>query len=60
MPHWYIFIKASKDIFYYNNKNYDKTIEYLEKTDMNTLSPEAKTEGKFRLGYAYFTKKEFG
>lgn len=45
--------------FYYNNKNYDKTIEYLEKVDFNKLTPEEQTGGKFRLGYAHFTKKDF-
>ncbi len=45
--------------FYYANKNYDKTIEYLEKSNLSNLSQDRRVEGKFKLGYAYFTKKEF-
>ena len=44
---------------YYNNKKYDKTIEYLLKTDFKNLSESQRTEANFKLGYSYFTKKEF-
>ncbi|HVD99249.1 MAG TPA: tetratricopeptide repeat protein [Cytophagaceae bacterium] len=44
---------------YYNNKKYDKAIEYLEKTDPKNLSEHQRIEAKFKLGYSYFTKKEF-
>jgi TolA-binding protein len=44
---------------YYNNKKYDKAIEYLEKIDPENLSESQRTEAKFKLGYSYFTKKDF-
>lgn len=45
--------------FYYNNKKYDKAIEYLEKVNMSQLSSAQMVEAKFRLGYSYFSQKEF-
>ncbi len=44
---------------YYNNKKYEKAIEYLEKTDPQNLSESQRIESKFKLGYSYFTKKDF-
>jgi TolA-binding protein len=46
-------------IFYYNNKKYDKAIEYLSKIDYEKLPEAQQVEARFKLGYAYFTKKEF-
>ncbi|HEX8547695.1 MAG TPA: tetratricopeptide repeat protein [Cytophagaceae bacterium] len=45
--------------FYYNNKKYDKAIEYLKQVNFSQLSPEQAVEAKFRLGYSYFTQKDF-
>jgi len=45
--------------FYYNEKNYTKTIEYLEKVSMDQLTPSQKTEASFRLAYSYFAQKDF-
>jgi tetratricopeptide (TPR) repeat protein len=44
---------------YYNNKKYDKAIEYLEKINPENLSESQRVEAKFKLGYSYFTKKDF-
>ena len=45
--------------FYYNEKNYTKAIEYLEKVDMAQLTASQKTEASFRLAYSYFAQKDF-
>ncbi|WMJ74334.1 tetratricopeptide repeat protein [Cytophagaceae bacterium ABcell3] len=45
--------------FYYNNKSYDKAIEYLEKVNFSQMDREKSSEGKFMLGYSFFTKKKF-
>jgi len=44
---------------YYNNKKYDKAIEYYEKVNDENLSETQKNERYFKLGYAYFTGKNF-
>ena len=45
--------------FYYNEKNYPKTIEYLEKVSMDQLTSSQKIEASFRLAYSYFAQKDF-
>lgn len=46
-------------IFYYREKQFPKVIEYLAPIDWKTLSPEQQYEGKFKLGYAYFSQQNF-
>src|SRR6478735_4706425 len=45
--------------YYFNKKQYEKTIEYLSQLDISTLSGEQKADASFQLGYSYFTKKDF-
>ncbi len=45
--------------FFYNNRQYQKTIDYLRKVNEPVLSEEQKMEASFKLGYAYFSQKEF-
>lgn len=45
--------------FNFNNKKYDKAIEYYEKVDLQRLSEDQKLDRNFRLGYSYFSQKEF-
>jgi len=45
--------------FFYNNKKYDKAIEYYSKVDVSKLSTEELNEYYFRSGYSSFTKKDF-
>lgn len=45
--------------FNFTNKKYDKAIEYYEKVDPTRLSQEQSLERSYRLGYSYFSKKDF-
>jgi len=45
--------------FFYNNKKYDKAIEYYAMADESKLSPEELNEYNFKSGYSSFTKKDF-
>ncbi|MCS6823983.1 MAG: tetratricopeptide repeat protein [Cytophagaceae bacterium] len=45
--------------FYFNEKKYEKAIEYLDKVNDRQLTTEQKNEFRFRLGYCWFTQKEF-
>jgi tetratricopeptide (TPR) repeat protein len=45
--------------FFYNNKKYDKAIEYFDQADVNLLTPDETNELYFKSGYSYFTKKDF-
>ncbi|MFN6943954.1 MAG: tetratricopeptide repeat protein [Cytophagaceae bacterium] len=45
--------------FYYNNKKYDKAIQYLDQINYAHLAGDQKAEAKFMLGYSYFSLKEF-
>ena len=45
--------------FYFNNKNYDKTIAYLGKVDLRDLDKKQRLEAQYKLGYSHFTQKEF-
>ncbi|RYD81218.1 MAG: tetratricopeptide repeat protein [Sphingobacteriales bacterium] len=44
--------------FQYRQKNYDKTIAALEKTDPSDLSQKEQSEYKFMLGYSYFKNND--
>lgn len=43
----------------YNEKNYLLAIKYFEKLYFPKLSKELQYDGKFKLGYSYFTKQKF-
>ncbi|GAB2537258.1 tetratricopeptide repeat protein [Rufibacter soli] len=43
----------------FDSKNYDKAIQYLEKAPADRLDDAQLKELEFKLGYAYFTKKNF-
>ena len=43
----------------YNEKNYASAIRYFEKCYFPGLSKDTRFEAKFKLGYAYFTQKNF-
>jgi TolA-binding protein len=45
--------------FYYNKQKFEKAAEYLEKIDQSQLNSDQKLESRFRLGYSYFTQKNF-
>ncbi|MBX9853676.1 MAG: tetratricopeptide repeat protein [Cytophagaceae bacterium] len=45
--------------FNFNNKQYGKAIEYLEKADVQRLSAFQKLERNFKLAYSYFNEKQF-
>ena len=45
--------------YYFNSRQYDKAIEYFAQVPTTGLSKEARTEMRFRLGYALFVKKKF-
>ncbi len=45
--------------YYYNAEDYDKAIQYFSKVPTNGMSREQRAEAKFKLGYAYFVKKQF-
>lgn len=44
---------------YYQQKKYDKAINWYSKTDPFDLDETEKADYKFRFGYCYFSKKEF-
>ena len=43
---------------YFAQKNYQKALEWFEKTDPSTLSRKQRTEYQFKQGYAYFETKD--
>lgn len=43
----------------YNEKNYPLAIKYFEKLYFPKLSKELQYDGKFKMGYSYFTQKKF-
>ncbi len=45
--------------FYYKDRNYKKAIAAFEKADLSQLNSEQRTEAYFKLGYAYFSSKQF-
>lgn len=46
--------------FYFNDKNYEKAIEYYSQVPSTNLTREQQSETRFKLGYAYFTQQQFG
>ena len=44
---------------YFGQKNYNKALEWFEKTDPTTLSQKQRLEFQFKQGYAYFELKDF-
>lgn len=46
-------------LFYFNKKNYNKAVEYLEKVPTNKLNAKQAKEAEFKLAYSYFAKKDF-
>ncbi|WP_299250925.1 tetratricopeptide repeat protein [uncultured Cytophaga sp.] len=45
--------------FFYNNKKYDKAIQYYSTIDETKLSSDEKNEYNFKSGYSSFTKRDF-
>ncbi|MFK7935930.1 MAG: tetratricopeptide repeat protein, partial [Saprospiraceae bacterium] len=45
--------------FYYNDKDYEKAVEYFSQIPSYNLSQEQRSEVKFKLGYAHFVQKKF-
>jgi len=45
--------------FYYTKQQYQKAIDYFDKSDVTKLTASQKTERSFKLGYAYFNLKDF-
>jgi TolA-binding protein len=43
---------------YFAQKNYQKALEWFEKTDPSTLSKKQRTEYQFKQGYSYFMLKD--
>lgn len=54
-------IRANYELgnFYFKDENYDKAIEYFEKTDTQNLTQEERNTRNFKLAYAYFTQQNF-
>ena len=54
-------IRANYELgnFYFTEQQYDKVIEYFEKTDIRNLSVTEEESRNFKLGYAYFAKQNF-
>ncbi len=45
--------------YYYNAEEYEKAIDFFSQVPMNSLSKEQRAEAQFKLGYAYFVRKQF-
>jgi TolA-binding protein len=45
--------------YYFDQKKLDKAIEYYQRVPRNTMSPSEQSEVNFKLGYAYFVRKDF-
>ncbi len=45
--------------YFYNNKKYDKAIEYFAKVDESKLTSDELNDYNFKSGYSSFTKKDF-
>lgn len=45
--------------YYYQKKDYSKTIEWLAKLNKQHVEPENLDEYHFKLGYAYFDEKQY-
>ena len=45
--------------FYFDQKNYESAIRYLQKVAPDNLSNEQRAESDFKLAYSYFEQKEY-
>lgn len=45
--------------FYYNDKNYDKAVDYFSQIPAYNLTQNQRSEVKFKMGYAFFVQKKF-
>lgn len=45
--------------FYFAKNNYDKALEWFEKTDPSSLSFKQRVEYQFKEGYSYFQQKNY-
>jgi tetratricopeptide (TPR) repeat protein len=45
--------------FYFDQKNYESTIRYLQKVAPDNLSNEQRAESDFKLAYSYFEQKDY-
>ncbi|MBD2716782.1 tetratricopeptide repeat protein [Microvirga sp. STR05] len=45
--------------FYFDKKDYAKSIDYLQRVGADNLTLEQRAESEFKLGYSYFAQKEF-
>jgi TolA-binding protein len=45
--------------FYFNQKKYDKAIDYFGKVETGHLTADQRTEVQFKLAYAHFSKQQF-
>ncbi|WP_052695388.1 tetratricopeptide repeat protein [Hymenobacter sp. AT01-02] len=45
--------------FYFDKKDYAKSIDYLQKVGPDNLTNDQRAEAEFKLGYSYFSQKEF-
>ncbi|TAG53327.1 MAG: hypothetical protein EAZ27_11030 [Cytophagales bacterium] len=45
--------------FYFKEKKYDKSVEYLSKVDLTKLDKENKIESNFKLAYSYLNLKNY-
>lgn len=45
--------------YYFDAGNYEKAVDFFEKSPTNGLSKKQKAEMQFKMGYAYFVPKEF-
>jgi tetratricopeptide (TPR) repeat protein len=46
--------------YYYNEKKYEKAIEYFDKVDIENLKDEEFSEVCFKKGYSHFVLRQFG
>ena len=46
-------------VFYFKGNNYSKTVQFLEKANIASLTTEKREEALFMLGYASFSLKKF-
>lgn len=45
--------------FYFDKKDYAKSVDYLQRVGADNLSTEQRAESEFKLAYSYFAQKEF-
>ncbi|MCC9167413.1 tetratricopeptide repeat protein [Pontibacter harenae] len=51
--------KYELGLYYFNQKDYKKAIEYLDQAPIHLLSIKQNKELEFKLGYSYFATKDF-